>query len=67
MPIGKAGRIRNANKKFSCIFFIRCASPIGRVRIAVSIVLAEHKGNERIGKARTTVCSTSAIVIEIAY
>jgi hypothetical protein len=31
------------------------------------IVLALHKENERTGEARTTIRSTSPIVIEIAY
>jgi hypothetical protein len=65
--IGEAGRIRSAIKKFSWIFFIRCASPIGRVRIAAQIVLVQLKRNERIGKAQITVRSASPIVIEIAY
>ncbi len=51
MPIGKAGRIRSANKKFSQMFLVRCALPIGGVRIAGPIVLVQHKGNERIGEA----------------
>jgi hypothetical protein len=57
---GKAGRLRCANwqsgansqrqlEVFTDFFFIRCASPIGGVRVAAPIVLAEHKGNEIIG------------------
>ncbi len=66
VPIGEAGQIRSANKKFLRIFFyIRCASPIGRVWIAEPIVLAQHKENERIDEARTPICSASPIVIEI--
>jgi hypothetical protein len=52
---------------FRKIFVICCASPIGGVRIAGPIVLAQHKGNERIGEAQTTIHSASPIVIEIAY
>jgi hypothetical protein len=65
-PIGEAGQIRSANMKFSRIFYVRCASPLGGVQIVTPIVLAQHKKNERIGKARLTVRSTSPIVIEIA-
>ena len=50
---------------FSWIFHICHASPISGVRIVAPIVLAQHKDNERIGKARTTIRSTSPIVIEI--
>jgi hypothetical protein len=62
--IGEAQQIRSANYKFSRIFFIRCASPIGGERIAGPIEWALCKRNERIGKARTTVCSASPVVIE---
>jgi hypothetical protein len=65
-PIGKAGQIRSANKKFLRIFYVRCASPIGEAQIAEPIVLALHKENKRIGKAQTTIRSTLPIVIEIA-
>ncbi len=66
MPIGEAGQIHRTNKKFSRIFFyIHCASPIG-VRIVEPIVIAQHKGNERIGEAQTNL-RTWPIVIEIAY
>jgi hypothetical protein len=65
-PIGKAGRICSANKKFSRIFNVRCASPIDGARIAGPVVLALHKENERIGEARTTIRSALPIVIEIA-
>jgi hypothetical protein len=47
---GEAGRIGSANKKFSWIFYVRCASPISGVRIAAPIVLALHKEDERIGE-----------------
>ncbi len=66
--IGKARRICSDSKKFlQNFFFLRCALPIGRVRIAEPIVLAQHKRNERIGEARMTTLSTSPIVLEIAY
>ncbi len=48
--IGEAGRIRSANMKFSRIFFyVRCASPIGGIKLAAPIVSAQHQENERIG------------------
>jgi hypothetical protein len=53
-------------KKFCGFFFIRCALPNGRVRIAAPIVLAQHKGNKRISNAWTSICRASPIVIEIA-
>ncbi len=66
-PIGKAGRIRSVNMKFSLIFFyVRCTSPIGGVRIVAPIVLAQHEENERIGEARLTLHSALPVVIEIA-
>jgi hypothetical protein len=64
-PIGKAQRIRSANEEFSRFFLIRCALPISGARIVGPIVLALHKGNERIGEARATNRSASPIVIEI--
>ncbi len=67
MPIGEARRIHSANKKLLQIFFICCASPFGRVIIIGPIVLAQHKGNERIGKAWTPICGASPIVIEITH
>ncbi len=42
-PIGEVGQIHSGNMKFSWIFFVCCASPIGGVRIAGQIVLAQHK------------------------
>jgi hypothetical protein len=66
-PIGEAGQIRSANMKFSRIFFSCCALPIGRERIAGPIVLALHKGNERMGEEWTTIRSAWPIVIEVAY
>jgi hypothetical protein len=60
-------QIRSANMKFSWIFFyVRCASPIGGVRIVAPIVLAQHKENQRIGEAQLAIRSASPIVIEIA-
>jgi hypothetical protein len=40
---------------------------IGGIQIAGPIVLAQHKGNKRIGEAQTTFRSASHIVIEITY
>ncbi len=65
-PIGEVRRICSANKKFSQIFFIRCALPISGERIAAPVVLAQHKEHERIDEAQKTICSASPIVIEIA-
>jgi hypothetical protein len=48
-------------------FFFRCPSLTGGVRIAAPIVLAQYKGNERIGEARTSIRRASPIVTEIAY
>jgi hypothetical protein len=64
VPLGKAGRFCSANKKIFADFLYL---PISGVRIAAPIVLAQHKRSERIGKARTPVCRTSPIVIELAY
>jgi hypothetical protein len=61
--IGEAGQIRSANKKILWIFFIRCISPIGEVRIPGPIVLEQRMQNKRIGEVRTTSCSTLPIVI----
>jgi hypothetical protein len=53
-------------RSFRRFFYIRCALPTGGVQIAVPIVLAQHKGNEKIGEVGTPVCCASPIVIEIA-
>jgi hypothetical protein len=50
--------------KFRRFFYVRCASPIGGIQTAAPIVLAQHKENKRIGKARETIRSASPIVIE---
>jgi hypothetical protein len=64
----KRGKFAAPIRSFCGFFFyIRCASPIGRVQIAGPIVLAQHKENERTGKARMPICSALPIVIEIAY
>jgi hypothetical protein len=52
--------------KFSRFFYVRCASPIGGIRIAAPKVLAQHKENKRIGEARVTIYSALPIVTEIA-
>jgi hypothetical protein len=65
-PIGQAERIHNTNKEFLQIFFICCALPISRVKFAVPIVLALHKGHKRIGKVGTPICRALPIVLEIA-
>ncbi len=65
--IGEAGPIRSANYDISRTFFIRRASPISGVKIAAPIVLALHKGQNRIGEARTPICSASPIVTELTY
>jgi hypothetical protein len=54
-------------RRFLGFFFIRCAAPIGGVWITGPMVLAQHKGNERIGEAQTAIHSALPIVIEIAY
>ncbi len=64
-PIGEAVRICSANKKFLQIFFFCWASPIGGVWIAGPLLLAQHKGNERIDEAQTPICHASPINIEI--
>ncbi len=53
-------------RSFPGFFYVRCASPISRVRIAAPIVQAQHKLNERIGEAQITLRSASPIVIELA-
>ncbi len=41
-------------------------SPIGGVRIAAPVVLAQHKRYKRIDEALTPICCASPIVIELA-
>jgi hypothetical protein len=65
--LAKQGAFAVPIRKFSRIYHNCHASPISGVRIAAPIVLAQHQGNERIGKARTPVCRTLPIVIELAY
>ncbi len=50
--------------KFS--FFICCASPISGVRHAAPIVLLQHEGHERIGKAWKCVHHALPVVMELA-
>jgi hypothetical protein len=74
---GEAGRLRRASRQSTANskrqlevfvdFFFRCTSPFSGELIAGPIVLAQHKGDERIGEARTTVRSASPIIIEFAY
>jgi hypothetical protein len=63
---GKARHIRRINRKFHRFFLFTALSPIGRVRIEEPIVLAQNKGNKRIGKARTPIHHALPTVIEIA-
>jgi hypothetical protein len=67
VPIGKTGRIRSANKEISLIFFIHHTLPVSGTRIAAPVVLAQHKGHERIGEARKPIRCTSHIAPKIAY
>ncbi len=62
----KCGEFVAPIRSFRGFFYVRCASPIGGVRIVAPIVLAQHKENKRIGEARLTLCSASPIDIEIA-
>ncbi len=55
-PIGEEGEFVAPIRSFRGFFYIGCASPIGGVRIAGPIALAQHKENERIGEARKTNC-----------
>jgi hypothetical protein len=64
---GEAGEFVAPITSFSGFSAIRCASPLGGVRIAGLIVLAQHMGNKRIGVALTTIRSALPIVIEIGY
>ncbi len=75
--MGEAGKRRRTYRRsaansqrqyevFTDFFYDRCASPISGVQIAEQIVLAQHKENERIGKARKTIRSALPIVTEIA-
>jgi hypothetical protein len=74
---GLAGRLRHANRQsavnsqsqlevFADFFFIRCASPSGRVKIAAPIVLAPLKGNKIIDLAWISIRRALPIVIQIA-
>ncbi len=59
-------RIHSANNKFSRIFYFRSTSPISGVRITGPIVLVQHKGHERIGKAQMPIRRALLLVLEIA-
>jgi hypothetical protein len=63
---GKQGNFAAPIKIFHRFFCI-CYASLGRLRIAGPIVLAQHKGNKRIGEALTTIRSALPIVVEIAY
>jgi hypothetical protein len=45
-----ANRHIRGNNENLRIFFIRLASPLNRVKIAVLIVMVQHEGHERIGE-----------------
>jgi hypothetical protein len=45
----KRGEFAALIRSFRGFFFICCALPTGGVRFAAPIVLAQHKGNRRIG------------------
>ncbi len=66
-PKGEARRFRSAKKFFRGFLFICHASPISSERIAIQIVLAQHKGHERIGEVRTSMCRALSIVKELAF
>jgi hypothetical protein len=65
-PIGEARQIRSANKQFSRIFFYSLRFAYKGERIAAPIILAQHKGNKRIGEARITLRRASPIVLKLA-
>jgi hypothetical protein len=51
--MGEAGHIRSANNKnLHGFFLIFYPSPVSGVKIAVPIVLAQHKGRKRIDEAQ---------------
>jgi hypothetical protein len=47
----RSGRICNKSRKNWQNFFFRQASPGSRVKVAAPILIAQHEGNKRIGKA----------------
>jgi hypothetical protein len=51
---------------FSWIFVIHCALPISGAQIAVPIVLAQRKGNQRKCGLQTSMCRALPVVIELA-
>ncbi len=67
----KRGEFIAPIKGFRGFFFIRCTPPTGGVRIAAPIVLAQYKGNERIGEVRRgvraspTVCYRNRLLISL--
>jgi hypothetical protein len=60
--MGKAGHICSTSKEFSEIFLFAVLSG---VRIAESIVLAQHKGHERTGKAWTSMRCAAPFIIAV--
>jgi hypothetical protein len=65
--LDEAGRKIDAPIRIFSQTFSPALSPIGGVRIAGKIVLAQYKGRERIGEARTPIFRALPIVIELTY
>jgi hypothetical protein len=77
MLIGEGENTRHAYRRsgsnlqrqevFADFLNIYCVLPFGGVRIAGPIVMAQHKGNERINKVRPPILRVLSVVIEITY
>jgi hypothetical protein len=62
----KRGLIRSASNKKVRIFMVLFASPVRGIKITAPIVLAQHKGHERISEARKRFRHASPIGMKIA-
>jgi hypothetical protein len=51
-PVGEAGRILSANNENLRIFYTYFGASLDEVKIVLPVVVAQHKGKEKIGEAR---------------
>jgi hypothetical protein len=66
-PIGGVKRIHSADKEFLWIFLFAVLSLINGLKIAVPIILVQHKRHERLGDALTPLRHVSLSGTELDY
>jgi hypothetical protein len=66
-PIGEAGQIRSANKKFSQIFFYLLCFAYWRSTNRRTNSIDAAEGKQMNSRSATPICCALPIVIKIAY